>query len=199
MDVRAMTANRLVPFLLNMATFVVPGLLVASTPGQEAVLKIGVASVDITPDYPIRLSGFGFRRTESEGVTQRIWAKALAIGQEQPVLILTVDNCGVSAELVTEVARRLQTSHGIPRERIAVTCTHTHTAPMLRGVLPNLFGEPIPPEHLERINRYTDELTDNLEKVATAALADRRPARLSWGIGAVKFAVNRRSKDGPVD
>src|SRR6516225_10149296 len=26
---------------------------------------VGVARVDITPDYPVRLSGFGFRRTES--------------------------------------------------------------------------------------------------------------------------------------
>src|SRR5207244_1381212 len=41
--------------------------------------RVGVAQVDITPDYPIRLSGFGFRRTESEGVTHRIWAKAIAV------------------------------------------------------------------------------------------------------------------------
>ncbi|HSG71635.1 MAG TPA: hypothetical protein VLA12_14535, partial [Planctomycetaceae bacterium] len=41
---------------------------------------VGVATVDITPDYPVRLNGFGFRREESEGVRQRIHAKALAIG-----------------------------------------------------------------------------------------------------------------------
>jgi hypothetical protein len=46
---------------------------------EAEIYQVGVAQVDITPDYPIRLSGFGFRRTESEGVTQRIWAKALAI------------------------------------------------------------------------------------------------------------------------
>jgi putative membrane-bound dehydrogenase-like protein len=160
---------------------------------------VGVARIDITPDYPVRLSGFGFRRAESEGVTNRIWAKALAIGREQPVLILTVDNCGVPASLVNEVARRLERHHGIPRQRVAITCTHTHTAPMLTGVLPNLFGEPIPPEHQQRIDRYTRQLTDNLEKVADQALADRQPAKLSWGIGTVKFAVNRRAKDGPVD
>ena len=49
------------PFRLNKAglgqTFVVPGLLAASTPAREAMLQIGVASVDITPDYPIRLNG----------------------------------------------------------------------------------------------------------------------------------------------
>ena len=45
-------------------------------------VKLGVAQVDITPDYPVRLSGFGFRRTESEGITHRIWAKALAIDDQ---------------------------------------------------------------------------------------------------------------------
>ena len=66
-------------------------LLISSSPGrtdlksvlpqriEPQIYQVGVAKVDITPSYPIRLSGFGFRRTESEGVTQRIWAKALAI------------------------------------------------------------------------------------------------------------------------
>src|SRR5262249_21780163 len=43
------------------------------------------------------------------------------------------------------------------------------------------------------------ELTDDVEKVALAALKAQRPARLSYGIGTVKFAVNRRTRGGPVD
>jgi putative membrane-bound dehydrogenase-like protein len=159
---------------------------------------VGVARIDITPKYPIRLSGFGFRRAESEGVTQRIWARALAIGQDDPAVLVAVDNLGVPATLVEELARRLA-SKGVQRDRLAVTATHTHTAPMLSGVCPTLFGMPIPKEHQEHIDRYTREFTDNLEKVALAALADRRPARLSWGIGKVSFAVNRRTRGGPVD
>ena len=58
---------------------------------------------------------------------------------------------------------------------------------MVRGVLPNLFGSPIPLDHQERIDRYTNELTDMLEQVALAALADRQPARMTWGIGAANF------------
>src|SRR5437588_10352104 len=53
-------------------------------PGRSVrgdVYPVGVSRVDITPRYPVRLSGFGFRRTESEGVRQRIWASALAVGQ----------------------------------------------------------------------------------------------------------------------
>ena len=161
---------------------------------------VGAAKRDITPDYPIRLSGFGSRRTESEGVTVPIHARALAIGSdaEGPALLIAVDTTGVSDALVTEVARRLQPL-GIRRERLAMTGTHTHTAPMLRGVLPTLFGQPVPPEHQAHIDRYTAELTDDLEKVAREALADRKPARLSWSVGTVGFAKNRRTVGGPTD
>ena len=169
---------------------------------QPATYSVGVAQVDITPDYPVRLSGFGFRRTESEGVTLPIWAKALAItaGQDdEPVILLTVDNLGIPASMFDEVAKRLATKVGLKRSRLAITASHTHTGPMLRGVAPTLFGGPIPDEHWVRIDRYTVELTDKLEHVALDAMKDRQPARLSWGIGSVKFAVNRRNKDGPTD
>ncbi len=161
--------------------------------------RVGVARVDITPTYPVRLSGFGFRRTESEGVTQRIWAKALAIDDGEPAVLIAVDNLGIPASMVQEVAGRLRKKAGLHPERLAITATHTHTAPMLKDVCPTLFGLPIPREHQEHIDRYTAELTDNLEKVALAALTDRRPARLAWGVGKVGFAVNRRTRGGPVD
>src|SRR5437660_1127229 len=158
---------------------------------QEAeTYSAGVARTDVTPDYPVRLSGFGFRRAETEGVTQRIWAKALAVegADKQPFVLIAVDNLGVPRALVKEVAGRLAKRAGLRAERLAITATHTHTAPMLRGVAPTLFGLPIPKAHQEHIDRYTAELTDRLEKVALAALADRRPARLSWGISKVTFA-----------
>jgi hypothetical protein len=63
---------------------------------------------------------------------------------------------------------------------------------MLIGVLPNLFGMDIPAEHLPAIERYTRELTDHIEKAARAALANRKPSSLAWGIGKVGFAANRR-------
>ena len=170
-----------------------------ATPRPQTYL-VGAAKRDITPGYPVRLSGFGSRRTESEGVTVPIHARALAIGSdaEGPAVLLAVDTTGVSDALVSELARRLQPL-GIRRERLAVTGTHTHTAPMISGVLPTLFGQPVPPEHQAHIDRYTTELTDHLEQVARAALADRKPARLAWGIGKVGFAKNRRTVGGPTD
>jgi putative membrane-bound dehydrogenase-like protein len=183
--------------LILIVTALTAGPAPAATPDTYAV---GVARVDITPTYPVRLSGFGFRRAESEGVTQRIWAKALAIDDDvTAAVLLTVDNLGIPAAMVREVAERLRKKAGLLPERLAVTATHTHTAPMLKDVAPTLFGQPIPMEHQERIDRYTAELTGKLEQVALAALADRQPARLTWGIGKVGFAINRRTRGGPVD
>lgn len=163
--------------------------------------QVGVAQVDITPDYPVRLSGFGFRRTESEGVTQPIYAKSLAIrsGTGEPAVLITTDNLGIPATLVDEVAARLQRAVGLKRDRFTVTATHTHTAPMLKGVAPTLFSLPIPPDHQAHIDRYTRDITDKIEQAALAALKDLQPSSLSWGVGSVKFAINRRTKGGPVD
>ena len=49
---------------------------------EGQTIPVGVARVDITPEYPVRLSGFGGRRAESEGIRQRLWARAIAIGAD---------------------------------------------------------------------------------------------------------------------
>ena len=119
--------------------------------------KVGVARVEITPDHPIRLNGFGGRRAESEGAYQKIWAKALAIedGTNSPAVLLAVDVLGIPADLYDELARRLEKKAGLKRERLAVTATHTHTGPMLSGANPTIFGVPIPKEHQANIDKYT--------------------------------------------
>src|SRR5438552_13854716 len=180
---------------------IIASLISASALGAD--YQVGVAQVDITPDYPIRLSGFGFRRTESEGVTHRIWAKAIAFdagdASTGPAVIVCVDNLAVPASMTGEVAARLKQKAKLDPTRLAVTCTHTHTAPMLKDVCPTLFGVPIPPEHQAHIDRYTRELTDSLERVVLAALADSKPGKIEFGVGSVGFAINRRTKGGPVD
>jgi putative membrane-bound dehydrogenase-like protein len=180
--------------------FLCPRSLTAQEAGPNPGAA-GVAKIDITPTYAVRLSGFGFRRTESEGVTQRIYARALAIrdARGELAVLITVDNLGVPYAVTREVSTRLAKKHALKADCLAITASHTHTAPMLHGVAPTLFGMPIPEDQQRRIDRYTAELTDNLTRVGAAALGDLRPARLSWGVGTVKFAMNRRTKGGPVD
>lgn len=165
-----------------------------SATAAETLIPAGAASIDITPDYPVRLSGYGNRRAPNTGVSQHIFAKALALGSdaEGPAILVTVDNVGVPASMRAEVLRRLQSDTKATDARFAICSSHTHCAPMLIGVLPNLFGMDIPAEHLPAIERYTRDLTDNIEKAARAALADRKPSSLAWGVGKVGFAANRR-------
>jgi len=179
-------------------------LLLLATPAPAADLpyRVGIAKADITPDHPIRLNGFGGRRTESEGTYQKIWAKALAIedASRTPAVLIAVDVLGIPADVYDELARRLEKKAGLKRERLAVTATHTHTGPMLTGANPTLFGVPIPKEHQAHIDRYTPVFIDKLEAAAIDALKDLKPARLEWGVGKVTFAVNRRKRDvAPTD
>jgi len=161
---------------------------------SEAIYTIGVARVDITPDDPIRMAGYSSRKSESEGVEQRLWAKALAIESRGagPAVLISVENCTVPDSVTEAVARRIKGKARVPRQRFVLCSTHTHTGPCLKGILPTMFGMRIPDEHQVKIDRYTAQLTDRLEKVALEALAHRRAGRLAWSQGKVTFATNRR-------
>ena len=184
----------------NLRLLLLVSLVVWSFPPDPSIAAtatdqvVGVAKADITPDYAVRLSGYGSRREEHEGVEQHIFAKALAFGSdaEGPAVLLTVDNCGVPAWMRDELIKRLSARTKVTGPRVAICSTHTHSAPMLTGVLPNLFSADIPQEHRANIERYTRELMDKLEQLALAALADRQPARLALGFGHASFAHNRR-------
>lgn len=184
----------------------------ADTEKAPPVVSVGAAKIDVTPEEPIRLSGYGSREDESEGVAQRLWAKALAIGsdEEGPAVLITVDLIGVPAHVTDALAERLENKAGLDRSRLAVCATHTHTGPEV-GLLLNHFGRPLPPAQLAAIDRYVERLVDRLERVALDALSARQPGHLAWGQGTVGFAANRRviengewagfgvNPDGPVD
>lgn len=162
---------------------------------------VGVARIDITPNYPVRLNGFGSRRDEPTGVSQRLWAKALAIsqGEKPPVVIFSCDNLGIREPMLDEVAAELQRRFAIPRENITLTFTHTHCAPKVTGASDTIFSTPIPAAHQARIRKYSRQLTLHLIDVAAQAIESRAPATLEWTVGKVTFARNRRTPGGPVD
>ena len=174
---------------------------VTALAAKESLYAVGAAQVDITPDYRIWLNGYAARQTESEGIDQHIFAQALAVGGDKKSLavLITVDTVGVPGAVRDEVAARLAKKAGLRNERFALCSTHTHTAPMLTGSIPNIFGAALPPDEQARVDRYTRELADKLEQAALAAVRDRRPATLTWGQTKAGFAANRRTKGGPVD
>jgi neutral ceramidase len=176
-------------------------------------LAIGMAKIDITPEGPIRLSGYGGRGSETSRVEQRLFARAIAIGSDgqEPAIIVAAELIGIAEEMRDAVAASLWRKHRINPARVAVCTTHTHTGPSVRGVLPFLFSSDLPREEEDRISRFSDVLQARLIQVAEAALADRKPGRLGWAEGRVGFTGHRRvvtngkwtafgrDPDGPVD
>jgi hypothetical protein len=188
------------PILCSVAAAIV-GIFTHTGRAAEPV-PVGAAVVDITPDYPIRMVGYESRKTESEGVASRLKVRALAIGGDDaasggPAVLVAVDNCAVGSKVTEEVAARLRKKANIKRERFVVCSTHTHCAPGLSSGLDFIYGNRLPADQQSRIDRYTGELTDAIEKAALEAVAARAPANLAWGQGALGFAANRRVlKDG---
>ena len=129
-----------------------------------------------------------------------IHARALALGADpNAAVLLTVDNCILPAAVTETVRTRLSQRLQLPPDRVAITVTHTHSAPCLTGAAPNIFAADIAAEDQEAVDAYTRFFTDRLEEAAATALQNRQPARLAWGQGTVGFAKNRRTAGGPVD
>jgi putative membrane-bound dehydrogenase-like protein len=174
--------------------------LLTWVPARPSGDSVGAAKVDVTPEFPVRLCGYAARDQEPVGVAQKLYARALAVGDgEQLALVESVDNCAVPASIVEEVARRLHDKRGLARERFTLASTHTHTGPWLEGSIECMFGRPVPSEQLERVHRYTTWFVDRVEQAALAAIDARAPATLSWAEGRAHFATNRRTANGPTD
>ena len=157
------------------------------------LLPVGLARVDVTPKTPIRLSGYANRQTESAGVAQKLFARALAVGGgRDAAVIVTVDVLGVPASMADDVSERLRKKAALPRDRLTVCATHTHSGPTVSQMAPLILGTPLPPEQQAHIDANTRDLADGIERAALDALADRRPARLGSAQGTVGFATNRR-------
>lgn len=196
------TPLRISPPAVRWAALLLCLLGCVARPRNPQVLSVGVARVDVSPTHAVRLMGYAARAQlpAPTNIAQRIHARALAIGEgPQTALLLTLDNCILPAAVTDEVRQRLGRHFGISPAGIALSVTHTHSAPCLRGAAPNIFAADPTAEDLTRISRYTDYLIDRLESVSAQALQDRRPARLAWGQGSVGFAKNRRTAGGPVD
>lgn len=168
----------------------------AGVKAEDGWTGVGAAKVDITPEHPVLLAGYGGRPGEHVGVDQRIWARGLAIGDEDPVVLVAVDNCGVPAQVTAAVVKELQEDCDAAGGRVVISSTHTHNAPTLTGYAPVVWGESATEDQVGRVDRYTQWLTQRIVDVANESLKNRREARLAWGQGRVRFGGNRRVLNG---
>ena len=148
-------------------------------------MKVGAASVDITPPLGMQLEGFEVRVDGAIGVHDRLHARALvAEGADGTTVALVVaDLIQVDARLQGLIAAEVAGRTGIPRERLQLAGTHTHSGPRL-----------LEPSEAERTIGHA------IAGAVATAWADRREAVAAVGIGRVTgIGANRRPHGGPVD
>jgi len=187
----------------RIATAALLAILLSGLPAAAA-WQAGVAKVDITPTEPIWLAGYGARTRPSEGVRQHIFVKVLALKDDQGsvTVLVSSDLLGFPREVADPIAARAQQQFGLPRERLLLNSSHTHSAPVIGQML--LPAYPFGDAELAVIRRYTERLQDQVVETIGRAVHDMTPAELTFEKGLAGVAVNRRRvghRDyvGPVD
>ena len=185
------------PLLLLLIVVILPQSL-------SAAWKAGFAKTDITPDGPIWLAGFGARTKPSEGVLHPIYIKALALQDESGAVsvLVTADLLGFNRNMAAFVTREAEKKFRLPRGRLAINSSHTHSAPVTDDVLRPAY--PYNAGQQEVINKYTATLLPKVVDTIGKAIEALSPATLQFGQGLAGFAVNRRRAGrrelpGPVD
>ena len=163
--------------------------------GDRNHLRIGWASRKITPEFPVRMAGYGSKEREQpfHGIASDLYAKALVIQdeREQKSLLITLDVIGLSKSVSEPIYKRITEATGIKRKSILINSSHTHTGPVI-GLDPGSLSYLKNESHIESTVRYTNKLVDAIVEIATEANRELQPARLSWGIGVATFVMNRR-------
>jgi len=154
--------------------------------------SIGLAQRDITPREPIRMAGYGARLEPSEGVSDSLLAKAMAFEDcagERGVLV-TTDLISFDVEYADVVCEDIRRETGLERRQIIINSSHTHAGPIL-GIRYQLCWD-LTPEQTKTVDAYSEILRRRVVEMVAAALADLKPANLSWATGIASFVMNRR-------
>jgi enamine deaminase RidA (YjgF/YER057c/UK114 family) len=154
--------------------------------------KAGLAKADITPDGPIWLAGYGARTKPSAGVLHPIYVKVLALEDDAGAVsvLVTSDILGFNRDMADTVASQAQSKFGLPRSRLAINSSHTHSAPVTGNVLRPAY--PYDDSQQQVIDKYTAKLLAQTVAAIGSAIQDLSPAAISFEQGLAGFAVNRR-------
>ena len=144
------------------------------------LLRVGAASVSITPADDVVLAGYNLRY--AEGVSDPLLANALAVGSDHVAwLLLTVDAIGLDRSFTAGLRESLAGRLPLAPSAITIVCSHTHSGPATLNLGPVASDD-----------SYLAFLEQRLLAVAETAADHLQPVR--WRFGATLLAenVNRR-------
>jgi len=155
-------------------------------------LRAAAVKIDITPQSPKWLSGYGPR--QSTGVLDNIHHRVVALdaGDAQFYLIAS-DLCLFSPSLYDSTMRDLHQATGIDPKHVLWSVTHTHAAPEIGP--PEMYKALLGRSDHEWDREYTSQTTGALIEAVRLARERLEPARIAFGTGLSMANINRRARD----
>ncbi|MBN1505610.1 MAG: neutral/alkaline non-lysosomal ceramidase N-terminal domain-containing protein [Sedimentisphaerales bacterium] len=152
--------------------------------GESAGLRAGAARIDVTPDKPVTLSGYGSRKGLSTGVHDPLSARALAFEAAGKRLVLvSIDIIGFYGGTDEYLRSALLKEFCLQPSELFLCAIHTHAAP----------SPTIDREHGNASNvEYMESLRGRLLDVVRRALDAMQPAGIGLGVGYCPVGSNRR-------
>jgi neutral ceramidase len=147
-------------------------------------MNVGAAEIDITPDFPVELSGFALRPQPSSGVEDPIFARAIYLEQDgEKLLWIACDVIAFERDLVASFRSWAGNAMGLESRQVLLSATHTHTAPATI--------------HLTAAGKYSVRyaalLSKKLREVARRATAAPDPCELVSLQTPLELSIDRRS------
>src|SRR3954453_16370210 len=148
----------------------------AASAGWQA----GTARVAITPKEPMWMAGYAARKHPSEGAEHELWAKALALQDPtgKKAVLVTLDLCGIDRELSLAIRERIGVKHGLERDQVVLSCSHTHCGPVVGTNLITMY--PLDEVQRAKVADYTRLLEELVPGMVETAFAGLRDVNLAW-------------------
>jgi len=163
----------------------------AENPAQETcALYAGVVKVDITPDMPVKMSGYASRKDLSTGVHDRLYARIVTFeSNSQRLVLVSTDLIGFYSTY-EPIRDAICERFNLKPQEVFLSSTHTHAGPT-----PTLDANGHP-NNLE----YTQKLKTTLIEAIAQALEKIQPVQIGVGRGHSPVGCNRREKrpDGSI-
>ena len=182
-------------------------------PSSSGEWTVGSAKADITPDVPVRLSGYGSRTLSTAEIDDRLFARAMTLkyAEQPPLVIVSLDAIGLSASLTDQIHAQLRNRFSLERKQVVLCTSHSHTAPQLDDVLPNLYSTPLNADEQQHMASTSRKTVEAIVRIVGESIERLQIATVGFGTGRADFAINRRLlknkvwtgfgtvDDGPVD
>ena len=156
---------------------------------KSGALQAGFGRVNVTPDYPVSLAGYGnYDKRISTGYMDYLYVTCIAVTDgNDTILMYTMDQTSASyTGLYEAFLGAITEATGVPIDKIFIGATHTHGAPVIT------YGS-------ENNKRYMQEVLAAAGQAGQEALKDLAPCQMlqtATNVKGMNFVRHYKVADG---